>query len=546
MHTSAHKSDTGHMRRWAPALIPACMCLCLSCSNRGTVAVGGACSSDEACVTSVCIREDDSSSNPAWTGGYCSGNCADTACPQGLCLTLDDGHSYCVSSCGGNQDCRSGYVCSTSVGACLPDCRLGWSCGPDLICATNSGECTLPPPVPGDTPLGAPCILNIECASGLCIPDHSTTTSTAWAGGSCSQDCAAGGCPAGAVCAALEDGSAYCVPGCAAANECRASYVCSTSLGGCLPDCRLGWSCGSTLVCNRDTGECALPTPVPGNAPIGSPCTLNTECASGLCIPDHSTTTSTAWAGGSCSQDCAAGGCPAGAVCAALEDGSAYCVPGCGSTGECRADYVCSTSVGACLPDCRLGWSCGSALVCDQTTGECTLPPPVPGDTPLGAPCTLNIECASGLCIPDHSTTTSTAWAGGSCSQECVAAACPAGAVCVAMEDGSAYCVPSCGSTAECRVEYVCDPELFGCLPDCRLGWSCGTLLACDTNTGSCLSPVPTDAGVPNVPDGGPEEQGDAGERGQGDAGGSGPGGDDAGRGPGPGGMWAGTATVRP
>ena len=230
--------------------------LCQACSSRGSVAVGGACSRDESCVTGVCIREDSTTSSVAWTDGYCSGSCADTACPQGLCITFADGNSYCVSQCQGETDCRAGYVCSAGVGACLPDCRLGWSCGPSLICDGDTGACTVATLVAGTTPLGSPCTVNPECASALCIPERSGAGTIAWSGGACSQECVGVTCPADATCAPMENGSAYCVPSCATAADCRAGYVCDVEIAGCLPDCRLGWSCGTRRVCEAGSGSC--------------------------------------------------------------------------------------------------------------------------------------------------------------------------------------------------------------------------------------------------------------------------------------------------
>jgi hypothetical protein len=513
------------------------------CRHRGTGLVGAACDADRSCTTGVCIGE---KSTSGWAGGYCSGNCAASDCPQGgRCLLLADGFSYCVAECDSQEDCRSGYVCSTGVSACLPDCRQGWSCGGKLTCDPATGTCTLPAPFAGNTPLGAACTINLECASGLCIPERSGTGGFAWSGGTCSLECANASCPGGAVCVALEDGRAYCVPSCAGTTGCRAGYVCSAAVGACLPDCRLGWSCGARLVCDTATGAC---TPPPGTTPLGSPCTLNLDCASGLCIPEQSGTGSVAWSGGMCSQECTTTACPTGASCVAMKDGSAYCAPACAGTVDCRAGYVCSAGVGACLPDCRLGWSCGDTLVCDAATGGCTLAAPDAGTAPLGSTCTVNLECASGLCIPERGSTGTLAWTDGTCSQACSAAACPAGATCVPMEDGSAYCVSSCASSADCRTGYVCDIEVFGCLPDCRLGWSCGTRLVCDAASGSCVVPALSDAGADGGRTDGGRTDGGQGDtagrsgddvRGPGDTGGFGPGGGDAGRGGGgPGGMW--------
>jgi|GEM_PF-5183550 len=249
------------------ALAVAMVGFCQACTSRGTVAVGGACSRDESCVTGVCIREDNTLSSVAWVDGYCSGNCGSTTCPEGLCLTLADGYSYCLAECQSNSECRAGYICSTGVHTCLPDCRLGWSCGPALICDSATGSCTLPTPVSGTTPLGEGCTINTECATGLCIPEHSGAGTIAWAGGSCSQACVSTACPTGAACAVMEDGSAYCVPACTADGECRTGYVCASDPGGCLPDCRLGWSCGTLLVCDANSGACMDPSRADAGVP---------------------------------------------------------------------------------------------------------------------------------------------------------------------------------------------------------------------------------------------------------------------------------------
>ena len=143
--------------------------LAVGCTTRGTVNVGGACTIDESCITGACIREVKDTTGTSWRGGYCSGNCGDTPCPQGLCLAFADGHSYCVSECKGASDCRSGYVCSTAAGACLPDCRLGWSCGSKLACDPSTGTCVAPV---AQARLGTARTLDAHCLSGLCLPQR--------------------------------------------------------------------------------------------------------------------------------------------------------------------------------------------------------------------------------------------------------------------------------------------------------------------------------------------------------------------------------------
>lgn len=226
-----------------------------ACTARGTVVVGGACTRDESCTTGVCIRANGSATASAWVGGYCSGNCAQTGCPEGVCLLLADGLSYCLAACQGDSACRAGYVCSATARACLPDCRLGWSCSSALVCDDTTGSCTLPTTVAGTMPLGGACTLNAECATGLCIPERHGTGTVAWTGGMCSLACGTVACPTGSTCVPFQDGSAYCAPTCTTSLDCRTGYACATDVLACLPDCRLGWSCG-TLVCDPGSGTC--------------------------------------------------------------------------------------------------------------------------------------------------------------------------------------------------------------------------------------------------------------------------------------------------
>ncbi len=113
-----------------------------ACSANATVPVGGACSLDDACSTGLCILGADANGKDTpWSNGYCSGNCADAACPEGDCLALDDDRSYCLATCAADRDCRAGYVCAQAVSLCLPDCRKGWSCGTTLTCNATNGNC---------------------------------------------------------------------------------------------------------------------------------------------------------------------------------------------------------------------------------------------------------------------------------------------------------------------------------------------------------------------------------------------------------------------
>jgi hypothetical protein len=227
----------------------------VACSpENSAVSVGGACSSDDVCLTGSCIRDTDTAGKAThWAGGYCSGLCGKRSCPQGTCLTMADGNKYCVATCRADGDCRSGYVCDQYARVCLPDCRKGWSCGSTLTCDSSSGNCQLPK---GTTQVGGGCSSDNDCANGFCILDtDASNKATGWNGGYCSGDCANTSCPQGS-CLTMADSNKYCVATCSADSNCRSGYVCAKAASACLPDCRKGWSCGSTLTCNSSNGTC--------------------------------------------------------------------------------------------------------------------------------------------------------------------------------------------------------------------------------------------------------------------------------------------------
>ncbi len=230
---------------------------------------------------------------------------------------------------------------------------------------------------------------------------------------------------------------------------------------------------------------CASKEPAAGSATpaaLGFACAGDSDCASGLCIEESRAGTSVSWTGGTCTRECTANPCEAASSCVAFSDGTSWCVAGCGQSSDCRAGYVCSLAVSGCLPDCRLGFSCGTSLSCDPTTGACG-----PGIQGIGAPCTGDAECKSGLCTVEQSNASGKQWAGGYCTQVCTSSTpCQDAASCITYEDGSSYCAASCASTSDCRTGYVCSAAAKLCLPDCRQGWSCGTALTCDDLTGNC------------------------------------------------------------
>lgn len=256
-HPTAERFCAMCTRQIVTALLLLTLAACSSAdSTPATVAVGQACTSDTNCSSGLCIREAQSGTSVSWTGGSCSQSCGtSTACPEGAeCVTFSDGTSFCLTKCAAGGDCRTAYVCSGAVAACLPDCRLGFSCGASLTCDQSTGNCVV---AAGTRAVGENCTLNAECQSSLCTPEQSTTSGKQWAGGYCTQQCSTTtACPASATCITYADGSSYCAGSCAVNSDCRTDYVCAAIVRACLPDCRQGWSCGTALTCNTSTGTC--------------------------------------------------------------------------------------------------------------------------------------------------------------------------------------------------------------------------------------------------------------------------------------------------
>ena len=224
---------------------------------------------------------------------------------------------------------------------------------------------------------------------------------------------------------------------------------------------------------------CDPPPPAPVVPVYGAACDATTPCSEGLdCIdtlPD-----------GYCTSTCGEGDCGVGARCDAsftpalcvstcevgadCRDGyqcwRGGCVPACASDGDCRVEGA-TCGDGACeLPgcdgdeDCRAGTTC-RAPVC-VTAGE-------PGALELGASCTGDLDCASGICLPLDR--------GGICSHPC------AGSLDCADIEIATSCSPArIGPT----VETLCVPEGEG---DAALGALCTSDDDCVSATcvaGSC------------------------------------------------------------
>jgi hypothetical protein len=283
---------------------------------------------------------------------------------------------------------------------------------------------------------------------------------------------------------------------------------------GCIADPA---SCGAGMYCNTITNMCEA------RAPLGAPCTSDSDCASGACFDAAALSYDGTGTGRVCSapccadRDCAALG--AQVVCRVTAQGARGCVmmaggdtPGaCADNGDCGSGNVCrlfpnvqtggsSRNRTVCAPgDPVVGSSCdprcadipfvGCSLVCDS--GECI------GDGTSGhcaTSCSTSSDCYSGVCISnicrDNCRTSADcpgmrcgyAYRGSDWFQSCLfrssratlsaGQSCSSGADCI---DG--YCNRSGVCSAVCCTDADCGAGV--CRPVNNGGWE----MRCETRT---------------------------------------------------------------
>jgi hypothetical protein len=292
-----------------------------------------------------------------------------------------------------------------SGGACNPESQLvgceielappGTACASDLDCeslACVGGSCAIATCDDGrrngrepGVDCGATCPR--ACSMGACESDG---------------DCESGRC-AGALCqpANCDDG---------VANQGEAGVDCA---GPCAARCDVGDACSQAsdcadgLFCPEATRRCTIVScqdqiqnegevatdcgggSCPG-CPPGTPCTANTDCATGVCGEDGVCATATCTDGvknqSETAADCGAAcpGCTTGQAC----ESSVDC-----QSGVCRSGG-CDPGVERCCqaPSCDDGVQNGGEPSIDCGNAGCGL-------CPLNNPCTQNGQCASGACV---------------------------------------------------------------------------------------------------------------------------------------------------
>ena len=248
---------------------------------------------------------DDSAPSDGGPGGDSPGGCSTIAVVNGCKTVEQNGRTFelgCSSiaseTINGRVVCAvSGQCAMTPQGPCLDPMNVR-SCLQSCIPPKDGGGDA------GSGPLGTACSSNSECSGGFtCL--KSTDNLAPGAGppnGLCTADCTTQAnqtlCKShGGICVSFSSASSksFCMEPCMTGKvtpqeaKChgRMDVACgaldSPGLFACVPLCATDSDCGGTRKCDLGTGFCTdVVTP---GAPIGSSCTLDTDCAGAVCYP---------------------------------------------------------------------------------------------------------------------------------------------------------------------------------------------------------------------------------------------------------------------
>jgi hypothetical protein len=252
---------------------------------------------------------------PLSDGGSLSG---DRGCKSGKCVGDPLSFSpptppyFCLGACTADSDCGDAGVCDADflvstayatqgfVRGCRPSCEAESQCArfdAGVTCKVRAIPSSFSPqfsttcsPSSGALPPGASCSFNGQCRSNLCLLDDARGVRRA---GVCSAPCVDG-----ASCT-LDGGvlPMVCQPSAvlltrgpdAVAGTTDDRFIsrklCSGATCTTNADCLPGGVCAPTLSATNPTGAAALrcQAPTAGTLRGGLPCTLDTECVSGVC-----------------------------------------------------------------------------------------------------------------------------------------------------------------------------------------------------------------------------------------------------------------------
>ncbi|MGM0555835.1 MAG: hypothetical protein ACQEVA_05610 [Myxococcota bacterium] len=427
------------------------------------------CASDAECrVGEVCYIDrtnsgiESSCKDPNTGGGQLGDRCTeDTNCLANLCYDGRFGQ-VCSNPCSDDSDCPSaGYECVTtsvedSSGAqssatiCAPkdppsctsqsDCATGLSCA---VIENSSGNALVTACIPsaGGTGTGVACNDDSECASRVCLNGNCAAPCTS--NNQCGQD-----------------------------QLCEENGISKSGLSGTFDLCETlgeeqcdddGACDDGTRLCSElridqstNTQEAYCRFPVTGGDPLGSTCSTGTDCRTGLCLSSVSAECSVA-----CVND---GQCAAEQVCTGIfgENSARICLRGCSDNDDCSAlntggdTHLCTISEDA------------AANEIDQVCRK-----EVTGGGDLGAACSTNQDCASGMCLTNTQYTSTACTSDSQCSsgQVCVPDPSGTGNVCA---DEDLLCTHICDDASDCSGG-ISGNELTACAQDITVTLQNGT-----------------------------------------------------------------------
>lgn len=513
------ESDSNCERTECP---PDNVCRDYSPPPAGSCRALGFCNAAQDCV-SVGLRP--ASSCECDSAGECrlgrGARCAvDSECAENACEANASGAAICCS-----EHCGDGLFCAADGSGCVEcDESSGDSCeGTSAVSCSGGTRVVLACPN-GCTP-GVGCNeqapIGFSCAAAQCAGNAVCQTDANGARRCCVRNCAADG----RVCAA--DGSCVCPEGqamntgggcqlqrgdpcgsgmaqCAPGLTCVDGVCCNEACNGTCERCNLPGSVGQCSFDARETLGCAAGEECIARNDcrrgLGTSCSVGGDCVSNNCMAVRGvmgTRVCCAEACGGqrafCSTD--------GDRCVECE-GAADCANGCSnglcnplqpSGGVCTVNTQCAA--GVCLNDSEASGlrRCCAGCSADQTCssdGRCVTPPAQQGNScTQGQTCGPGLSCVSGICCNAlcegvcESCTNS-----GVCQQEFGEGGCPAGQECSTRTT----CAPlrvqegeSCADGEACPLSASCRSGI--CMGVCRLS---GPGLSNGSRSNSCvLSP---------------------------------------------------------
>ncbi len=258
---------------------------------------------------------------------------------------VDEGCIAMGDPCTSSDECVGGLCADTTIGrVCTSACdplRPAEGCSLGSYCSVSGCEGYCVPGEAGAVGFGEACTVDTDCHSLYCRDPGDGMQR-------CLEPCRhdAGACLGGEVCAALAGGCGSCVD--------QAIFA-GRGLG---EPCDTDAECGEARACRDVAGirECV------SLCDAGGGCPERFTCRDAVCIRDR-----TQGVGGVCevSADCGGG------ICAALGDRN-WCTITCTSADECATGFDCMPA--------------GSVSVCAPVTAL------------DGESCTVNTDCASGVC----------------------------------------------------------------------------------------------------------------------------------------------------